>query len=586
MATDFYEIWNRYEKSKTYLDKKGLVSKTEKHWLMYLGRQWEATNDSKGMEDLPMMNFIKPTVKYKAASIAATSVTALFSDMNDQEMVTIGMTIDEEGVPMPEQIPISEVIEKMNDLFAVSWEKAKMQKISKKGLRNSAVEGDHYIFWGEGGDTRVEPQLLHNTQLHLADENITKIQEQPWIIIEERLMPEVVKERARAQGLGASDLALIKPDSELDKALVNKYEVSDKVTSLLYMEKDIKTGIVSVARVTPAVTYEKLHPIQQIKRGEYVNQGLTMYPIVPMIWEEIPNNARGMSEVEQLIPNQLEVNKTLARRAISIKQTAYPRMAYNDSALMNPEDLDKVGAAIRVNGDTAQNVANMIAYLAPQGMSGDAKQLSDELIEVSRTLAGASDAQLGNIDLSRVSGTAAQTIRDQQQLPLNEQQEMYQDFIENVALLWFELWKTYYPSGLEMDGITITAAELDAVIPNVRVDIAEDTTLSRMAAQQELTNLFNNGKLTFEEYADAYPEHSSIPKDILEGIVARRQEKMAMGQPIVDELGNPVDISLAQGVNVGGMSGGSGMNGGNYGYQALQSQLAQDTPVADIPIVE
>lgn len=581
MATDFYEIWNRYNKSKNYMDKKGLVSKTEKHWLMYLGRQWEATNDSKGMEDLPMMNFIKPTVKYKAATIASTSVTALFSDLNSKQTINLGTTMSPEGIPVPIEVPVSEVISKMNDLFAISWEKAKMNKHGKKGLRNSAVEGDVYFYWGEGGDTRRSPQVLHNTQLKLADENITNIQDQEWLIIEERLTADVVRQRAKAQGISAEDIALIKPDNELKDVLVNKSEVIDKVTSLLYMEKDKKSGIVSVARCTPAVMYEKLHPISQIKRGEPTNTGLTMYPIVPMVWEEIPNNARGMSEVEQLIPNQLEVNKTLARRAISIKQTAYPRLAYNESMIQNPDDLNKVGAQIRMSGDNAQNINSMIAYLAPQAMSQDAKVLSDELVDVTRTLAGASDAQLGNIDLSRVSGTAAQTIRDQQQLPLNEQQEMYQDFIENVALLWCELWKVYYPQGLEMDGIKISAEELNAILPNVRVDIAEDTTLSRMAAQQELTNLFNNGKLTFAEYVKAYPEHSSISKDILEEIVAERQQKMAMGQPVVDEFGNPVDVNLIeqpQGVNVGGMSGGSGLNSGNTGnsanYQALQQQLA------------
>ena len=290
-----------------------------------------------------------------------------------------------------------------------------------------------------------------------------------------------------------------------------------------------------------------------------------------MVWEESPNNARGVSEVEQLIPNQLELNKMLARRAISSKMTAFPRLAYDDASIGNPEDLDKVGAAIKLNGGNAQAVNNMISYLAPQSMSPDAQNLCDELLNQTRTLAGASDAQLGNIDLSRVSGTAAQTIRDQQQLPLNEQQEMYQDFIENVALLWAELWRVYYPQGIDWDGISLSATEIMAIEPNVRVDVAEDTSLSKMASQQELTNLFNNGKLTFAEYVEAYPEHSTIPKDILRKIVAEREQKMAMGQPIVDEMGNPVDIGLADGVNTGGMSGGS--------YQAVQSQLAQDTVV-------
>ena len=89
-----------------------------------------------------------------------------------------------------------------------------------------------------------------------------------------------------------------------------------------------------------------------------------------------------------------------------------------------------------------------------------------------------------------------------------------------------------------------------------------------MAAQQELTNLFNNGKLTFEEYVDAYPEHSSIPKDVLRNIVEKRKQRALEGMPLVDEQGNPIDNELGNSVNVGGDSGGS--------YQAVQSQLAQE----------
>ena len=548
MATiDIYGIWERYNKSKTYMDKKGLLTKTEKCWQMYVGKQWDAVQDSQGMENLPMLNFIKPTVDYKVSTIAQHSVTALFSDMN-------GMNED--------------VIERLNLLFSISWEKAKMNRIAWKNLKHSAIESDSYVYWGEGGDTRKTPQIIHNTQMRMGDENIVNIQDQPWIIIEERLDPALVKERARLSGIAKKDIDLIQPDKEMDNTLLNKEEVKGKVTSLLYMEKDIKTGIISAGRCTKDVMYQPVKPIQQTKGGELYTMGLTMYPIVPMIWLELPNDARGVSEVEQLIPNQLELNKTLARRAISIKMTAYPRLAYDDTALANPEDLDKVGAAIKLNGGNSQNIGSMITYLAPQAMSGDAKQLSDELLNESRTLAGASDAQLGNIDLSRVSGTAAQTIRDQQQVPLNEQVSMYQDFVENVALLWFELWKVYFPDGIDMDGVQITAEEIEAVMPNVRVDIAEDTTLSKMATQQELTNLFNNGKISFEEYAEAYPEHASIPKDVLMSIVAKRQEMMAQGQMPVDENGNPLDpMAVGGGVNVGGASGGS--------YQSVQASLAQ-----------
>ena len=566
--TDIYEIWQRFEKSKQYMQQKDILTKTEKNWQMYIGKQWEAVNNSEGMEDLPSMNFIKPTVRYKVSSIAATTVTALFSDLNGERMITTGIEQNEFGMPQPIQVSTNEVVSKLNDLFAISWEKGKNKRTSKRGLMHAAVQGDSYLCWLEGGDTRKTAQIIHNTQMHLSNENTMDIQEQTWLCIEERLDVDVVKERARLQGVSKADIDLIRPDNSTEDSLFNKKEVKGKVTSLVYMEKDKKTGIVWVGRCTKDVMYEKMHPLQQSKGGEYSDIGLTKYPIVPMVWEEMPNSARGMSEVEQLIPNQLELNKMLARRAISGKQSAFPRLAYDDTSIANPEDLDKVGVAIKLNGGNAQAIGNMIAYLAPQSMSPDAQQLCDELLNNSRTLAGASDAQLGNIDLSRVSGTAAQTIRDQQQIPLNEQQEMYQDFIENVALLWCELWKVYYPDGIDWDGISLTAAEIQSVEPNVRVDIAEDTSLSKMASQQELTNLFNNGKLTFKEYVEAYPEHSSIPKDILRKIVADREMQMAQtGMPPTDEFGNPIDVQLNQGVQTGGASGGS--------YQSIQSQLAQ-----------
>lgn len=573
MATDIYGIWERYNKSKNYMDKKNILVKTEKQWQMYAGKQWAAVEDSQGMENLPMLNFIKPTVDYKVSTIAQHSVTALFSDMgNGKETVQVPDGIDPmTGSPMTREVSLAEVVEKLNTIFGISWEKAKMNRIAWKNLKHSAIEADSYVYWGEGGDTRKTPQIIHNTQMHLGDENIVNIQDQPWVIIEERLEPALVRERARLAGISKKDIDLIQPDKEMTTTLLNKEEVKGKVTSLLYMEKDVKTGIVSAGRCTKNVMYQPLKPVQQVKGGELYETGLTMYPIVPMIWLELPNDARGVSEVEQLIPNQLELNKTLARRSISIKMTAYPRLAYDDSSLANPEDLDKVGAAIKLNGGNSQAIGNMISYLAPQAMSGDAKQLSDELLSQTRTLAGASDAQLGNIDLSRVSGTAAQTIRDQQQVPLNEQVSMYQDFVENTALLWFELWKVFYPDGIDMDGVQITKEEIEAILPNVRVDIAEDTTLSKMATQQELTNLFNNNKITFKEYATAYPEHASIPKDTLMQIVAEREAQMQMGQPVVDDMGNPIDQpiddSLGGGVNVGGVSGGS--------YQGVQASLAQ-----------
>jgi hypothetical protein len=113
MATDIYGIWERYNKSKSYMDKKNILVKTEKQWQMYAGKQWAAVEDSQGMENLPMLNFIKPTVDYKVSNIAQHSVTALFSDMgNGKETVQVPNGIDPmTGSPMTRDVSLSEVVE-------------------------------------------------------------------------------------------------------------------------------------------------------------------------------------------------------------------------------------------------------------------------------------------------------------------------------------------------------------------------------------------------------------------------------------------------------------------------------------------
>lgn len=59
-------------------------------------------------------------------------------------------------------------------------------------------------------------------------------------------------------------------------------------------------------------------------------------------------SARGVGVVETLIPNQIEVNRTLARRAICVKRYSFPTVVYDQDKLLQPESLGTVGASIGV----------------------------------------------------------------------------------------------------------------------------------------------------------------------------------------------------------------------------------------------
>ena len=507
------DIWQKYEKCKNYMDGKSIVSKTERNWNFYIGDQWNGIKT--GGQELPMLNFIKPIVQYKVSSVAQNAMTAVYSDMDANPS-------------------LQPVYEKLNKYWQQCWEKSKMNQTAWKALKAAAIQGDSYVYW-EDADILSPPTVIPNTCIFLSNENIDNIQEQEYIIVQERWSYDACVAHARKNKISEKEIKLITTDNDTQSQIFNKKEVDDKVTVLFYMEK--KDGVVRVGRATKTAIIEPVEPIQSMKDGKPL-KSLSVYPIIPYVWEQVPNSARGVGEVEQLIPNQLELNKTLARRSMAVSIGAYPRLAYDANAIENPEDLNKVGVAIAVNGGGAQSINQMISYLNATNISSDADKLSNDLLQITKDLAGATDYALGNVNPEQASGTAIIAVRDSAQVPLSEQVARYRQWAEDVSLLWLDLWIAYNPDGISFMADTeegqikvdITQEELNALKPTVRIDVSPDNQWTKLAEQQSLDNLFMNNQLTLEEYVEATPDNSSIPKAKLKAIIDKRKQEQQMQQ--------------------------------------------------------
>jgi len=514
------DIWQKFELSKDYEDKKRLLQRTERNWNFFVGNQWKGLN-SFG-EELPVLNFIKTIVQYKISSVAQNAMTAYYSDMENR----------------PE---LAEVYKALNLYWRQCWEKSKMNEMCWRMLKSAAIQGDSYFYWHDG-NTLDPPQIIPNTSIHFADENIDDIQDQPYIIIEERWDLEAVKKYAKENGVSEEDIKLISADDKTERQLYNKEEVRDKVTVLLYMTRN-DDGVVETGRSTEAVIIEPLEAkINQNGVGQ-IKGNLTVYPVINYVWEALPNTARGVGEVEMLIPNQLELNKTLARRSMAVKMAAYPRLAYDATAVGNPEDLDKVGAPIAVQGGSAQSINQMIAYLNPANISSDALQLSNDLLQTTKDLAGASDYALGNINPEQASGTAIIAVRDQSQVPLNEQVSRFKQFVEDVSLLWVDLWIVFNSDGITFEyedengqkiPVSLTQEDLEGLKPTVMIDVSPDNQWTKLAEQQSLDTLLQLGQITLEEYIECTPENSSVPKGKLQQVMNKRKaQQMQMEQQMM-----------------------------------------------------
>ena len=552
----FTDIWRKYEKSRDYIDKKALVRRTDECWRFYLGDQWHGLES--GGERLPMLNFIKPIVRYKTAVVAQNAMIANYSPADGDEDTLAACEL-------------------LNEHFRQSWEKGKMDSNLWDIVRAAQIQGDAYLFYGTPSD--MEPQILPNVNVLFADEQEQNIQSQPYLMIYERRFVRDIREEAKRNKIPPELIDTITADDETDKQLGNITEIDQssatdgKCASILYLAKDSE-GIVHIARSTKTCVYQQDTRLQATDyEGNYVGVGLKSYPIVSFIWERIPNSARGQSEVRTLIPNQLELNKTLARRSMAVKMCAFPRLAYDSNAVTNPDALDNVGVKIKLSNTNAQSIREMIQYLEPQSMSNDAKSLSDELMKMTRELAGAGDIATGSVDPTQASGAAIIAVKNQNELPLNENVATKTQFVEDLALLWFDIWAAYNPNGIEVEtegetgeadeqgqpvtGMikqTIPPEVLERMKVHVRVDVSQANPFSKLAQEQALERMLQAQQLTFEEYIEALDDDSNVPKRKIQDILKKRQQQQMSQQQ--SQLQQAAELLQQQNQTIAQLSGG------------------------------
>ena len=265
--------------------------------------------------------------------------------------------------------------------------------------------------------------------------------------------------------------------------------------------------------------------------------GTHLYPFAHFNWEEQEGNARGIGEVRQLIPNQLETNKTAMRRALTTKNISYPQKVIMEDSIQNIQDVNKVGSTIRFKNMGGTKASDVFMNTTPGQMGPDSEKLQNELITLSKDLSNAGDATTGNINPESASGRAILAVQQAQNQPLTEQLIGLKSFIEDIARIWFEMWQVNAEDGLvieneitnqngekQVEVVTVPSYILDALSTSVKVDITPKGAFDKYAQELSLENLFTSGKISFEEYVDSLDADSVMPKVKLETIVKNRKE--------------------------------------------------------------
>ena len=519
-------LWGLYEKGRNYHRIIGTYTDTDRNYRFYNGNQWEGAK--LGDVEPVQKNFIKPIVKYKQAVIHDNLYSIVFSSMNFE---------DREFRKTAERI-----CDLLNGYVARAWEQDKMDDKLRQVTKDAAIndEGIFYVYWDEEKNRPVH-EVIKKNDIYYGNENDEDIQSQPYILIRKRMPVANAQEFALNEGVSDDELMFIVGDNDTfeESGEAAKLELDDMVTVIYKLYK--KDGTV---RFSIATKYVEI--------AEDIDTGLTLYPVAHFVWDGKEGSARGEGEVRYLIPNQIEVNKTEMRRVLTVKMQAYPTKVVDVSKISNPSALDKVGVTIKTNGSPVDDVHKIVGIIPPAQMSSDVKQLQEDLIQITRDLAGAGDTATGSVNPEDASGRAILAVQQASQAPMTEQKQKTKSVVEDVARIDLEHIVVYSENGLRMEEevtdpngetyyqmVTVPQSVLERVQADVKVDITPKSPYDRFAQEQTIENLLMNGLFRpdrvseLEIYYKILPDDSVAPKTMIgEAIeyIKEQQRKIAMIQ--------------------------------------------------------
>ena len=505
-------IWTLYEKGRNYHRMMGIYTDTDRNYRFYNGNQWEGAK--LGDVEPVQKNFIKPIVKYKVSVIHDNLYAIVYSSMN-YESREFRATADR-------------VCDMLNRYAANIWERDKMDFKGRRVTKDMAINDEGIVYVDFDAEKMLPVnEILDKNDVYYGNENDDNIQSQPYILIRKRMPVVNAIELAHGLGCTGKDDWIIGDNDTFEQAgEAAKYEVDDMVTIVYKLYK--KGGTVNFSVSTRWVTL-----------AEDLDTKLKLYPLAHCVWEEKKGSARGEGEVRYLIPNQIEVNRTEVRRVLTVKYQAYPQKVVDTTKIANPAALNTVGGIIRTNGQPVEDVHKIVGTIPPAQMSPDVVKLQEDLINVTRDLAGAGDTATGQVDPESASGRAILAVQQASQAPMTEQKENYKNFIEDLARIWLEYLIVHAEDGVSLEEeftdpesgeeavqlVTVPQSILEQLQATVKIDITPKSPFDRFAQEQSIENLMQNGLFTAQRLSELKIYHKILPDDCV-------APKMAIGDAI------------------------------------------------------
>lgn len=430
-------IWQDYINAVKYQQAMGFTTDFPKFIAFKEGQQWAAVTQNTKNLPRPVFNITEMFIRNKRAALTNQGLAMTYTPF---EVFT-----DEDKQTLAER-----GAKDFTEFARIMWENINQDELNNEMVDDAVTVGTgilHY-YWNpyvKGGNQlewqgNMEGEVLDPLNVFFANPQNRKLQNQEWIIIQDRLTVADVKKIAKQEGLSKSEIDLIGADNnesgEYDSETKEVTE-NDKITVLIkYYKKD---GVVFYSKSIANLMLIEERCLTPIAEGQEVKYQMTLYPIALMPCIRRKKCIYGLGYAQDVITTNKAINQLKAMQLLNAIQCGNPAIITRPNAIR--QKITNQGGQI-ITDYSADG--NGIRYLQPPVFSNEFSKLGNEMFELSRTTTGVTDVSTGETLGANMAASAIIALQNQAKTPIKELQNRYFNTVKDVGDIWLEFFKAYY----------------------------------------------------------------------------------------------------------------------------------------------
>lgn len=524
------KIWNDWQKGLEYQKKLNLKETCEQCVDFYEGRQWpQATERTKNMPR-PVFNIVKFIINGKKANILSSKISMIYKPLiynqEEADIATQGAT-------------------SFTNFANHIKKEIKQEDLDNQAILDGLKKGTYiyHYFWDTEKKTGMAKfdgglngQIIDCLSVVFANPKQKDEQKQKWIIIQSRENVDSLKKKAKENGLSAPEIELIQSDDDTEKNYDGEEQEGEEYATVLtrYFRKNGEvyytksTQHIIVQDETPLtpdaskVTIEIDEEGKTNEDNEDIGQDkpvieqfkMSLYPIVVAAYDEREKSIYGIGEAEQLIPTQRSINFNYAMMQMAGQNMGFPKVKVRPNALRGKQITNTPGEVLT---DYSPDF-NGVAYLNPPIFNNTPLTVADKMLEITRTVTGATEVANGEVLGKNMSGSAIVALQTQAKVPIEDMQKRFWRVHEKIARIWEQFFKAYYrfdiPYIVEseegQEPAVFNGSQYQNMDFETTIDVGAGSAYSESLSINLLEQALQRGDITFDDYVELYPD-SAMP---------------------------------------------------------------------------